>query len=217
MEIEMKMKTEINVTPSSFSEWIDNSFFSCIELSHLFFRWMKTVSLSFSFLSDIYTFLCSYVYYVSRALFGYLLPLFSPAFPSTKAWRSLPLLAIIFQLSNESAQCVAVKWKSLPFIGATQRQRPQGSLDPFYLFMCAYSNAANCMRVARISWILVAVNDRPLWVCFSTFPGRDYLLICITARHSQFAVLGSQFSVPYSLFTFFTPRWGINCCRASRR
>lgn len=37
--------------------------------------------------------------------------------------------------------------------------------DPFYLFMCAYSNAANCMRVARISWILVnlAVNDRPMY------------------------------------------------------
>lgn len=80
--------------------------------------------------------------------------------------------------------------------------------DPFYLFMCAYSNAANCMRVARISWILVnlAVNDRPMYGSVPLPFRGDYLLICITARHSQFAV-APPFNMPSSLHPSMENIW----------
>lgn len=133
-------------------------------------EWKKTVSLSFSFLSDIYTFFYmfssyTYVYYVSRGIIRLFVAIIFPQLSHRRGGNNESLRGLLPYLQLFFSCLMKALWLNGNLHHSLEQHKAPKVGDPWLClspFMCAHSNAANCMRAARISWILVsAVNDRP--------------------------------------------------------
>lgn len=136
----------------------------------------KTVSLSF--LSDIYTFLCPCVYCLLAGIIRLFVAIIFFSFPIG------PSLQLFSQfLFNESAQVVSLKWKSLPFIGAAR------ILHPVHWMDCARQYLFGRKWHANGAYLMDTYGPGEWPPDLSVYLSGDYLLICITARcYSLFTI-----------------------------